>query len=401
MDTGTSDGGGQSVIVGGNGGAASRIGHHHNNSNLASSQSLNHSQSMSMSHAEGTSSFRAQPHSNFSYENTVPMQANSQMNNGTGNATVPTTSVQQHQMAPPMSSVQICDSSVGFGGQQSASSGNGQGNGQGSGVGGGNSNNRGFPTVISNRDDVFRNLTTYCQIILKDMNQYGFCVIDNFLQNGEEILEEVKFLYDKGLFRAGQVVNHRTTSTNTKMIRGDQIIWVEGNETLCNHIGFLIRILDSIITKCNTTYANGEFHKYNISRRTKAMIACYPGNNAKYVRHIDNPNNDGRCITSIYYLNKDYNAQRDGGVLRLFPQMNDGIVANIEPRFNRVIFFFSDKRNPHQVTESSRLRFAITVWYFDDKERERAIERYKEQQQRHQQRSTNDSNGSLSAPTQY
>lgn len=68
-------------------------------------------------------------------------------------------------------------------------------------------------------------------------------------------------------------------------------------------------------------------------------------------------------------------------MLRLFPQMNDGIVANIEPRFNRVIFFFSDKRNPHQVTESSRLRFAITVWYFDDKERERAIERYKEQQQ--------------------
>lgn len=87
----------------------------------------------------------------------------------------------------------------------------------------------------------------------------------------------------------------------------------------------------------------------------------------------------GRCITSIYYLNKDYNQQRDGGVLRLFPQMNDGIVANIEPKFNRVIFFFSDKRNPHQVTESSRLRFAITVWYFDDNERAKAIEKYKEQ----------------------
>lgn len=59
--------------------------------------------------------------------------------------------------------------------------------------------------------------------------------------------------------------------------------------------------------------------------------------------------------------------------------MNDGIVANIEPKFNRVIFFFSDKRNPHQVTESSRLRFAITVWYFDDNERAKAIEKYKEQ----------------------
>lgn len=147
--------------------------------------------------------------------------------------------------------------------------------------------------LLSNRDAVFNNLNTYCQIILKDMNQYGFCVIDNFLQNGEQILYEVKDLYDRGLFRAGQVVNNRTTTTNTKMIRGDQIVWVEGNEPLCNNIGFLIRILDSIITKCNTTFATGEFLKYTINRRTKAMVAVYPGNNAKYVRHIDNPNSDG------------------------------------------------------------------------------------------------------------
>lgn len=253
---------------------------------------------------------------------------------------------------------------------------------------------------VSQRGRLIKKLTSYCQIILQDLNQHGFCVIDDFVQNGEQILSEVLALYQNGLFRDGQLVSESVPGS-ARQIRSDQIIWVEGTEQPCSAVGYLVRILDTLVAGCNASKL-GQFHALHIRRRTKAMLACYPGKHSKYVRHVDNPNRDGRCITSIYYLNKDYDRmvspkrlsshallttsgllpQKDGGVLRLFPQMDENIVADIEPKFNRVIFFWSDRRNPHEVMPSSRMRFAITVWYFDENERAMAQQKYEQNNRR-------------------
>lgn len=112
----------------------------------------------------------------------------------------------------------------------------------------------------------------------------------------------------------------------------------------------------------------------------QAMVACYPGSGSHYVKHVDNPNRDGRCITVIYYLNVNWDVKRSGGLLRIFPEGWRGdTVADIEPIFDRLLFFWSDRRNPHEVQPAYHTRYAITLWYFDAVERDEACRRYQKE----------------------
>ncbi|CAG2175830.1 unnamed protein product [Oppiella nova] len=159
-------------------------------------------------------------------------------------------------------------------------------------------------------------------------------------------------------------------------IRGDSIYWVNGSEPNCRFISHLMTTLDRIIFKCNKMNNNGLMGINSISSRTSAMVACYPGQESSYKQHADNTIADGRYITCIYYINKGWVPQRDGGLLRIYPsQVSGQQPLNISPEFDRLICFWSDRRNLHEVLPTKRLRFAITVWYFDDEERRRFRQR--------------------------
>ncbi|CAM5101960.1 unnamed protein product [Eretmochelys imbricata] len=208
------------------------------------------------------------------------------------------------------------------------------------------------------------------EYIVPCMNKHGICVVDEFLgkEVGGRIAREVRALHHTGRFTDGQLVSQKSDSS--KDIRGDKITWVEGKEPGCQTIGRLMNSMDDLIRHCN-----GKLGNYKINGRTKAMVACYPGNGTGYVRHVDNPNGDGRCVTCIYYLNKDWDAKVSGGILRIFPE-GKAQFADIEPKFDRLLFFWSDRRNPHEVQPAFATRYAITVWYFDADERARAKVKY-------------------------
>ncbi|XP_040206921.1 egl nine homolog 1 isoform X2 [Rana temporaria] len=208
------------------------------------------------------------------------------------------------------------------------------------------------------------------EYIIPCMNKHGICVLDDFLGQdlGDRIVGEVQALHSTGRFTDGQLVSQKSDSSRD--IRGDQITWVEGKEAPCKAIGHLMNSMDDLIRHCGTKLGN-----FRINGRTKAMVACYPGKGTGYVRHVDNPNGDGRCVTCIYYLNKNWDAKENGGVLRIFPEGKSQF-ADIEPKFDRLLFFWSDRRNPHEVQPAFSTRYAITVWYFDADERARAKEKY-------------------------
>ncbi|XP_018418085.1 PREDICTED: egl nine homolog 2 [Nanorana parkeri] len=209
------------------------------------------------------------------------------------------------------------------------------------------------------------------EYIVPCMTYYGICVKDHFLGEalGSRVLDEVELLNRSGKFRDGQLVSQRTIPS--KNIRGDQIAWVEGKEPGCENIGILMSKIDEVIMHCSGKLAN-----YAVNGRTKAMVACYPGNGMGYVRHVDNPNRDGRCLTCIYYLNQNWDTKVHGGLLQIFPE-GRSVVANIEPMFDRLLIFWSDRRNPHEVKPAYAMRYAITVWYFDAKERSEAKDKYR------------------------
>uniref|UniRef100_A0A5S6QUK4 hypoxia-inducible factor-proline dioxygenase n=1 Tax=Trichuris muris TaxID=70415 RepID=A0A5S6QUK4_TRIMR len=184
----------------------------------------------------------------------------------------------------------------------------------------------------------------------------GWAVVDGFVgqRRAVAVLEEARSLYKSGVFAAGQISHQGAREPH---FRSDFIYWVNGNDKSSVNIGYLLAQFDSVIKKIGVHLTDDK-----IVRKSKAMLSCYP-KSAHYVKHVDNPDGDGRLITCVYYMNPNWRRE-DGGILRLYPQSSDKNV-DVLPLLDRMVFFWSDRRNPHEVTATMRERFAITVWYFN------------------------------------
>jgi len=126
------------------------------------------------------------------------------------------------------------------------------------------------------RQDRDKELEEVCWNVIRDMDTYGVCVVDNFLgpEMGMAVLDEVKTMYSKGVFKDGQLVSNKAKN-DLKTIRGDQITWIDGKESSCRNIGFLISQVDNIIVRANNMNNNGKMGDYTINGRTKVCSATH------------------------------------------------------------------------------------------------------------------------------
>jgi len=140
------------------------------------------------------------------------------------------------------------------------------------------------PVKVTEVDTLHRNMREQQGIIddisktlIKDMNAYGICVVDNFLglDKGGDVLHEVLNMHDKGVFHDGQLVSSGKTKNDLKTIRSDQIAWITGKESLCKNIGRLISRVDAVIIRANQMMGKGKLGKHNINGWTKVRRSAF------------------------------------------------------------------------------------------------------------------------------
>jgi hypoxia-inducible factor (prolyl hydroxylase) len=118
---------------------------------------------------------------------------------------------------------------------------------------------------------------------------------------------------------------------------------------------------------------------------TQVMLACYPGGDARYTRHLDASKSCRRRLTLLVYLNPGWQPEH-GGQLRLhLPSSSGGaalkVARDIEPIGGRLVVFqsrtlehevcvlqarvvLSSQAYRIQVLPSHHMRFSLTMWLY-------------------------------------
>lgn len=160
----------------------------------------------------------------------------------------------------------------------------------------------------------------------------NFATVDGFLgaAGAAALRAEVVQMVADGLLKPGLLEGGRAAQ-----IRGDYVGWADEG-ALLQYPGFgaYLSALDQFVNLLGRTVP--ELSGVGLSRQ-RAMIANYPAAGARYARHVDNPNTNGRKMTVILYLNPGWELEH-GGNLNIFtrkdPIGSGGSAASVaaEPR---------------------------------------------------------------------
>lgn len=132
---------------------------------------------------------------------------------------------------------------------------------------------RSFNTDLSSKQQLrgcsMEWLSQICQYVVRDLEKYGICVVDNFMgkERAESIHRSVVSMYHSGVFVEGETVS--PSQETTKNVRSDKIAWVDGTEKNCADIAYLISTVDTIILNSIRMKGNGQLGQRTIAGRTK------------------------------------------------------------------------------------------------------------------------------------
>lgn len=195
--------------------------------------------------------------------------------------------------------------------------------------------------------------------LARALGEVGFAVCDGFESSSEcHAIREALL----GL----QMVAGTTVARNDiHSGRGDRVAFIE-DETVTPVVRIFLERLDDIVMELQALTPSLKA----LSLVRNAMASRYPADGARYIRHIDNPDRNGRKLTCIVYFNEGW-APEHGGCLRLHLRGDAGGLhagpVDVPPTLGRLVIFPSETRQ-HEVLPSYHERVALTCWYHDVEE---------------------------------
>lgn len=199
--------------------------------------------------------------------------------------------------------------------------------------------------------------------LVNKIAEYGFCVIDNFINEADilALTHEITMLKDAEKMqvastgRIHKAVNHQ--------LRGDIIYWLDETNASNAQQAYFNRMEDLRLHLNQALYL-GLF-------ALESHLALYAAG-ASYKKHIDRFKNIDqvtkqplRQISCILYLNQNWLAEH-GGELRLYLNHDDNLKStafiDVLPVAGRLIVFLSDTFY-HEVLPATRDRMSLTGWF--------------------------------------
>ena len=180
----------------------------------------------------------------------------------------------------------------------------------------------------------------------------GCIILQNFLpdETTQQLYQHVRNLPEKEFKVAG--VGRNSDKQVDYNIRSDQTSWLAADAAVAEHA--YLSIMEECRAELNRRLFLGLFdYEAHFSHYTKGSY---------YQRHIDAFKGlSNRVITTVFYLNSDWNEEHGGELVIYSPDTNE-VLHRILPKFGTMVIFLSD-RFPHEVLATKQDRYSIAGWF--------------------------------------
>ena len=158
----------------------------------------------------------------------------------------------------------------------------------------------------------------------EQLQRQHYCIVDGMLGEKSIAALHAEVRAARGQLSSSRLAGGRTgalLSYSHASVRGDLVGWFDGDEPgVWPQLGRYLTKVDTLVDQLRSH----QLEVRGVANRSKAMVTCYPGGGARYVRHCDNScfagkgeRCNGRRLTCILYLNPEWEALH-GGELRIY-----------------------------------------------------------------------------------